>query len=82
MSVGFSPEAVPLPFSKVMFFELEIKGSLGCPPSRYPVIVDLVRRGKFELASLVSGVFPLDQVNAALNKLRQGEGLECTGENS
>lgn len=75
MTVGYCPEAVPVPLSRVMFFELEIKGSLGCPPARYPAIVKLVQRKKLDVDSLVSGVFPLDEISPTLDKLRRGEGF-------
>lgn len=75
MTVGYCAQKVALPLSRVMFFELEIRGSLGCPPGRYPAIVELVRRKKLEVDPLVSGVFSLDEIDQALEKLRQGEGF-------
>ncbi|MBI3939222.1 MAG: zinc-binding dehydrogenase [Acidobacteria bacterium] len=75
MTVGYCPKDVALPVSRVMFFELEIKGSLGCPPGKYAAIVELVRRKKLDVDSLVSGVLPLGQIAQALDKLRRGEGF-------
>lgn len=75
MAVGYCPKPVPVAMGRVMFFELEVLGSLGCPPSRYPAIVELVRRDRLTVDPLVSGVLPLDQIHQAFEKLRNGEGF-------
>jgi 6-hydroxycyclohex-1-ene-1-carbonyl-CoA dehydrogenase len=71
--VGYSAEDMPLPASRVMFRELDIRGSLGCRPLDYHRIVDLVARGKLPLEPLVSRRYPLDQVNEAFDALRRGD---------
>lgn len=73
--VGYSAEAVPLPFSKLMFFELEVVGSLGCRPSDYPELIELVRAGRVKLAPLVTGRYALADIFSGLDALRRGEGL-------
>ena len=73
--VGYSAEAVPLPFSKMMFFELEVTGSLGCRPADYPELIELVRAGRVKLEPLVTGRYALDDIFAGLDALRRGEGL-------
>jgi 6-hydroxycyclohex-1-ene-1-carbonyl-CoA dehydrogenase len=73
--VGYATEALPIPAGKVMFFECEIKGSLGCRPADYPALVELVRAGRVKLAPLITGRFPLAEVNKALDRLRRGEGF-------
>jgi Zn-dependent alcohol dehydrogenase len=60
---------------RVMYRELEIIGSLGCRPVDYPRVLEMVRRGKIKVAELVTAKFPLDQINAAFDTLRRGEGI-------
>jgi 6-hydroxycyclohex-1-ene-1-carbonyl-CoA dehydrogenase len=73
--VGYCAEPVTLPFSKAMFYELEIAGSLGCRPSDYPELIELVRAGRVKLAPLVTGRYALGDIFAGLDALRRGEGL-------
>ena len=73
--VGYCAEPVTLPFSKTMFFELEIVGSFGCRPGDYPELIELVRGGRVKLGSLVTGRYSLDQIFQGLEALRRGQGL-------
>lgn len=73
--VGFCTEDVPLPLGKVMYYEIEIVGSLGCPPFEYPRLIELVRRGRIQLGSMVTAKMPLERINDAFDLLRRGEGL-------
>lgn len=74
-TVGFCGKPVELPVGRIMFFELEVRGSLGCPARKYPEIVELVRTGRLDVDSLVSGLIALDDVNEGLDRLRSGEGF-------
>lgn len=74
-SVGYSSEAVSIAFSRMMFFELEVVGSLGCRPSDYPEIIQLVRDSRVQLAPLVTGRYSLDDIFKGFDALRRGEGL-------
>jgi 6-hydroxycyclohex-1-ene-1-carbonyl-CoA dehydrogenase len=71
--VGYTEKTVELPAAKIMFFEQEIIGSLGCRPVDYPKIIELARTGKIKIKELVTGRFPLDQINAAFDRLRGGD---------
>ncbi len=73
--VGYSAEGVTLAFSKVMFFELEVVGSLGCRPCDYPELIELVRARRVKLEPLVTGRYALDEIFAGFDALRRGEGL-------
>ncbi|MDQ7780459.1 MAG: zinc-binding dehydrogenase [Planctomycetota bacterium] len=73
--VGFCDKDVPLPVSKIMFFEIDVVGSLGCRPVDYPRLIEMVRIGKVKVKEMVSGRFPLDKINDAFDMLRRGEGL-------
>ena len=73
--IGYSAEEVPIPASRVMFLELEILGSLGCPTSEYPALLELVRAGRIRLEPLVTAREPLDRIAEGFERLRRGEGL-------
>ena len=73
--VGFCSEPAELPAGKIMFNELEIRGSLGCRPVDYPRIIDLARRGEIRVAELVSERVSLQDINRGLDFLRAGIGL-------
>jgi len=73
--VGYSAEPVPLAASKLMFYELAVVGSLGCRPSDYPELIELVRTGRAQLLPLVTGRYPLENIFAGFDALRRGEGL-------
>jgi len=73
--VGFCTEEVRLPLGKLMYYEIEVVGSLGCPPGEYPRLIEMVRRGRIRLAPMVTAKMPLDRINDAFDLLRRGEGL-------
>ncbi len=73
--IGYSAEEVTLAVSKLMFYELEMVGSLGCRPVDYPEIIELVRVGRLQLAPLITGRIPLEQINDGFDALRQGRAL-------
>lgn len=73
--VGYSAEEVQLAAAKIMFFEMEIVGSLGCRPVDYPEIIDAVRRGRLQIVPLISARYRLEEINQGLDALRQGKVL-------
>ncbi len=73
--VGYTAEPVTLAFSKMMFYELQVIGSLGCRPSDYPELIELVRTRRAQLEPLVTGRYPLEQITEGLDTLRRGEGI-------
>lgn len=73
--VGYAGEAMRLDSGRTMYREMEIVGSLGCRSVDYPRVIDLVAQGRLRLAELVTGRFPLDEINAAFEALRQGRGV-------
>jgi len=70
--VGYSAEKLTLAASRIMFRELEIVGSLGCRPVDYQQVVQLTAQGKVQLEPLITHRFPLEDINAAMDELRQG----------
>ncbi len=71
--IGYTHKNVELPASKIMFFEQEIIGSLGCRPVDYPKIIEMARTGKIKLKELVTGRFPLERINDAFDLLRSND---------
>lgn len=73
--VGYSDSVAPIPLNRLMFFEYEIVGSLGCRPVDYPRVVEMVRQGKVNLDSVVTGTLPLERIGEAAEDLRNGKGF-------
>jgi len=75
--VGYSPERMTLNSGRVMFRELTILGSLGCPPVDYPRVIELVRQGRVLVKEMVTHRFRLDEIDQALDALRAGEPIRA-----
>ena len=73
--IGYSDRPVSISAARLMFFELEIVGSLGCGGGDYPEIVELVRQGTLQLDPVVSGTVPLEEIETGFDRLRRGEGV-------
>lgn len=73
--LGYSDSVVPVPLNRLMFFEYEIVGSLGCRPVDYPQVIEMVRSGKVRLDEVVTRTVPLDRIGEAADDLRNGRGL-------
>jgi len=71
--VGYSAENWSLSVSRVMFRELTILGSLGCRPTDYPRLIEMVRTGKIKITPLIDRKFPLEKINEAITMLEQGK---------
>ena len=73
--LGSSAEPMTLPGGRVMYRELSVIGTLGCRPVDFPIVLDLVRRGKLAVTPLVTHRHALDGLNGAFDALRRGEGI-------
>src|SRR5512146_2193884 len=73
--VGFSHDPAPLNVAKLMFYEMEVVGSLGCGAGLYPEIVAQVVAGRIRLEPILSGTFPLERINEGFDHLRRGDGV-------
>jgi len=73
--VGYSDSVVPLPLNRLMFFEYEIVGSLGCRPVDYPRVIEMVRHRKVNLDVVVTATLPLNRIGEAADELRNGKGF-------
>jgi D-arabinose 1-dehydrogenase-like Zn-dependent alcohol dehydrogenase len=58
--------AVAVPVDSVVFQELELVGSLGCPTTSYPGMLSLIENGKLEPKRLVSQTIAVEQASDAL----------------
>ena len=68
--VGYTNEEIKLSAAKIMYFEMEVRGSLGCRPVDYPKLIELCRIGKIKVKELVTQKFKLEQINDAFDLLR------------
>ncbi|MFX0084833.1 MAG: zinc-binding dehydrogenase [Candidatus Hodarchaeota archaeon] len=76
VAVGYSPKRWDgFDIGRVMFREMELVGSLGCRTVDYPRIIELVKNKRIVVEPLVTGKFPLSEINEAFNVMRRGEGI-------
>jgi 6-hydroxycyclohex-1-ene-1-carbonyl-CoA dehydrogenase len=73
--VGYTQHSVSINAGRLMFREIEIKGSLGCRPVDYPKIIEMVKTGKIQLEPVVTHKFKLEEIEQAFNLMRKGESL-------
>ncbi len=76
VAVGYSPKRWDgFDIGRVMFREMELVGSLGCRTVDYPRIIELVKNKRIMVEPLVTGKFPLSEINEAFDVMRSGEGV-------
>jgi 6-hydroxycyclohex-1-ene-1-carbonyl-CoA dehydrogenase len=73
--VGYTPDAISIIAGKIMFKELEIVGSLGCPPGEYVPLIRMVELGRIDVTRLVTHRFDLDQIQGAFDVMKHGDSL-------
>jgi len=73
--LGSSSKPMTLQGGRVMYRELTVIGTLGCRPVDFPVVLDLVRRGRLVVKPLVTHRHPLEELDLAFDGLRRGEGI-------
>lgn len=73
--LGFAAENMSLPGGRVTYREITVIGTLGCRPIDFPVVLDLVRRGRLALGPLVTHRHRLEAINEGFDALRRGEGV-------
>jgi 2-desacetyl-2-hydroxyethyl bacteriochlorophyllide A dehydrogenase len=70
--VGYSDAEVALPAGRIMFRELEVRGSLGCPLQDFPRVLALAEEGAFDLKAMVTHRYPLEGINEGFDALNRG----------
>ncbi len=73
--VGFCPDNASFSPGRMMVKQLEIVGSVSCCTADIPRIIDLVKNKKIDIKPLITGKFPLSEVNEALDVVRKGESI-------
>ncbi len=73
--IGYSADQLTISAAKLMYFELEVIGSLGCGGGDYAEIIRLVEAGRIDLDPVISGTVALDDINDGLDNLRNGVGV-------
>jgi len=73
--VGYTGEKMSIVAGKIMFKELEIVGSLGCPPGEYVPLIRLVELGKIDVKRIVTHRFDLEHIQRAFDVMKQGESI-------
>lgn len=73
--IGYTHEPMTLSAARLMYYELEVMGSLGCGAGEYRDILALVAAGRLTLDPIVSGTIPLANINEGFDRLRRGEGV-------
>ena len=71
--VGYADADVGLPAGRIMFRELEVRGSLGCPLQEFPRVLSLAAKGVFNLQETVTHRYTLEEVNEGFAALDRGE---------
>lgn len=69
--VGYSADNLELSAARIMFREMDIRGSLGCRPVDYHSIVQLADQGKIALDLLISNRYPIEKINRGFDDLRE-----------
>lgn len=73
--IGYTDHTITIAAGRIMYREIEIRGSLGCRHVDYPHVIELVRSGRVQLLPLVTGRFPLADINEGFDTLRKGKGI-------
>jgi 6-hydroxycyclohex-1-ene-1-carbonyl-CoA dehydrogenase len=71
--VGYTHKDITINAGRMMFREIEMKGSLGCGLQDYPVLLNLIASGKINVKELVTHSYPLEQINEGLAFLDKGD---------
>ena len=73
--IGYTNQNISINPAKIMFYEQSIIGSVGCRPADYYKIIDLVKEGKIKLDKLIANKYELEDINKALDELRDSKVL-------
>jgi D-arabinose 1-dehydrogenase-like Zn-dependent alcohol dehydrogenase len=70
--IGFTLDAVQLKAGAFMGMQKRVGGSWGCPTRLFPDVIGLLEEGKIPLDTLVSRIYPLDDIQSAFDDLHKG----------
>lgn len=60
---------IPLPVDQIVFKELQLIGSLGMQPARFPAMLRMVEAGLLQPAQLVERTVPIEEAGASLEAM-------------
>ncbi|WP_110929661.1 zinc-dependent alcohol dehydrogenase family protein [Bacillus massiliglaciei] len=69
---------IPLPIDFIVQAELQIVGSLGMQPQRYPHMLEMVEKGKLKPGSLVTSTISLEEVPRIFEEMDKFQNLGVT----
>ena len=73
LQLGFTGQGdggqIALPIDLMVFRELSVISSIGCPTTSYPGLLGLVARGKLQPSRLVDRAVGVDEVNTVLGEM-------------
>ncbi|WP_028782192.1 zinc-dependent alcohol dehydrogenase family protein [Thalassobacillus devorans] len=69
---------IPLPIDLIVQYEIEVIGSLGMQPSRYPYMLEMVEKGKLSPKSLITNTIPLEEAPRIFNEMQTYENIGVT----
>jgi D-arabinose 1-dehydrogenase-like Zn-dependent alcohol dehydrogenase len=69
---------IPLPIDLIVQYELQIVGSLGMQPSRYPYMLEMVEKGKLRPGSLVTNTISLEEAPKIFENMNNFQTLGVT----
>ena len=73
--IGYTNQNISINPAKIMFYEQEIIGSIGCKPNDYAEIIKLVLDKKIRLDKLIANKYELENINKAFDELRESQVL-------
>jgi 6-hydroxycyclohex-1-ene-1-carbonyl-CoA dehydrogenase len=73
--VGFCPETASLKVGNIMFYEMRVMGSLGCPPEDYSTVLQMAIKEQIKVKELITDRISLKNINIGLEHFRKEEGI-------
>ncbi|MCH8874073.1 6-hydroxycyclohex-1-ene-1-carbonyl-CoA dehydrogenase [candidate division KSB1 bacterium] len=70
--VGFTMDKLELRLSNLMAYDARAIGNWGCHPKYYPEVLELIQKGKIQLAPFIQ-TFPLSEINSVFERVHQRE---------
>jgi len=71
--VGFTSRDVAINAGRLMFREIEVRGSLGCGLQDFPKIIEMIKNEKLRVEPLVTHKFKLEEINEGFQLLDKGD---------
>lgn len=69
---------IPVPIDLIVQFELQMVGSLGMQPSRYPYMLEMVEKGRLNPGGLITNTISLNEVPGVLEQMSSFSNLGVT----